>query len=250
MRQIQIARRLIPALVTAASLVITSCFLLPMSPQKYESLTKPPPTFLYDDFEQNDGTNSTRYYYECENKAELMGDSAITGNWSFFIPSGGSLSFTVTYPSSGSLSFKWKKMPEWPPFFMYIDGSGTGITESYQPSGEDFACGIFRWIEPGTHVVTLKVEAGWGGCLLDDLGTYEAFPMVGGGIYDYKAPSGITRDSTGRLVVVDTQHYRIVRTDGLGAYNSAHLRHLGKRNRAIPLSPWGSVGHKQPHLHY
>lgn len=56
MRQIQIARRLIPALVTAASLVITSCFLLPMSPQKYESLTKPPPTFLYDDFEQNDGT--------------------------------------------------------------------------------------------------------------------------------------------------------------------------------------------------
>jgi hypothetical protein len=218
----RLTRWCVMAALAAASLLVSSCFLFPASEAKYEFLTKGPPTFLYDDFEQNDGTNSTRYYYDLGSwqgtqTPRLVRGQAIAGEWSFSIPPSGYLSFTVTYPSNGCLSLKWTSSWSVDPMIL-IDGNQMSVSESYD-SGMGFRHCILRGIEPGTH--TIRVQQQWadGNASLDDLGTYESFPLVGGGIYDFQSPSGMVRDASGGTYVVDTDHWRIVRMTGLGAYD-------------------------------
>jgi hypothetical protein len=154
------------ALLAFVALCLSACgALLPMAEAKYKFTTKGAPSILYDDFEENDGTQSTKYYYEAvENAAapRVSRDWAASGEWSLRLEYDSVLCFSLDAPIEGTLSFQGRYSVY--RFLLLIDGSESQISLSEKNDEYIFSAAITK----GSHRIILSIPDG-GENYIDDL---------------------------------------------------------------------------------
>ena len=100
-------RTIVLPLMFLLPLILHSCGFLPVPQVEYEFRTKGPPPYFYDDFEQNDGTFSTRYFYERNSrpKSKLETKIVYSGKFSASLEAGAKLSTAINALEPGEFSF-------------------------------------------------------------------------------------------------------------------------------------------------
>ena len=151
--------------IALVTVLFPSCFLLPMEEIQYAVEVNGPPDYFFDDFEENDGDFSTRYYYKRagSNKPALTQEYrhssetavAMTGETTFSVAiefgESGSLSFWI---SDGSRMYLETDLNEVEDFQVYIDGVET--TYAMQREDPDYWYQYFVDVEPGSHTVKFE----------------------------------------------------------------------------------------------
>ena len=100
--------RAVAAAISALSLV--SCWILPMGLPEYELAKLGPPLYFFDDFEQNDGKFSTKYYYELRGSPKPLLDTeyAYSGSHCIRLAPGAELKMRITVPGQTDGVFEFR----------------------------------------------------------------------------------------------------------------------------------------------